>query len=74
MLEKFKELLKKDKKELKLKTPRHIAITMHGIKSYTKKEEISLAEGYKKGFEILLENLEQQIALKIPIFRRNFSS
>ncbi len=65
MLEKFKELLKKEKKELKLTS--HIALTMDGIASYAKKEKIPLSESYKKSFDVLLETLDYQIDLRIPI-------
>src|SRR3989344_8164246 len=67
MLEKFKELLKREKTELKLKTPMHLALTMDGVADYSKKEKISLSDSYKQSFKILLETLNYQINLKIPI-------
>lgn len=65
MLEKFKDLIKKGKKETK--ELHHIGIILKGISEYSKKEKIPISEGYNKGFEILIDTLKHLIDLKIPI-------
>jgi undecaprenyl diphosphate synthase len=68
MLEKFKEMLKKERKDvLKIDMPRHIAITMDGINEWATKNEVSLEEANKKSFLILKSTINTQVKLNIPI-------
>jgi undecaprenyl diphosphate synthase len=68
MLEKFKDLMKREKEEvLKIKVPRHIAITMEGIEAWSKKNNKTLEEAYEKSFVILRSTIKSSIKLDIPI-------
>ena len=68
MLEKFKELSKKERKDvLRIDIPRHIAITMDGISEWAVKNKVSMEEANKKSFLILKSTINTQIKLAIPI-------
>ncbi len=68
MLEKFKELLLKDKTQpLVTKVPKHLAITVEGIKEYSDIQKTSLADGYKTSFDILKKVIQLQRKENIPI-------
>ena len=68
MLEKFKELLKKEKKDiLKAKYPKHVAITTDGKIDWSKQNNTGIEESYKKGFLIIKDVINLQVKMNIPI-------
>ena len=64
---KLKDVIKRDKDVLKIKLPRHIAITMDGIENWALKNDISYGDAYKRAFLILKSTIRSQTRLKIPI-------
>ncbi len=67
MLEKIKGAMKKEKYALRIKVPRHIAMTTDGIEKWALKNNISYEDAYKRSFLILKSTIKTQIRLKIPI-------
>lgn len=68
MLDKFKELLKKEAKGLlKTDTPKHVAITMDGILEWAKENKKLLDEAYKESFLILKSTIKSQVRMNIPV-------
>jgi len=68
MLDKFKELLKKEAKGLlKTDTPKHVAITMGGIAQWAKENKKLLDEAYKESFLILKSTIKSQVRMDIPV-------
>jgi tritrans,polycis-undecaprenyl-diphosphate synthase [geranylgeranyl-diphosphate specific] len=69
MLEKVKEIIKKETQEdiFKIKLPKHIALTMNGIAEWSKKNKTTLEEANKRSFLILKSTIKTQIKLGIPI-------
>lgn len=68
LLDKFTELIRKEKKEgIKPKTPKHVAITTHGIIKWAAENKISPEEAYKKSNLLINEAIETQIKNNIPI-------
>ena len=68
MLEKFKELILKDKTQpLVTKVPHHLAITLDGIKAYADATKISLADAYTTSFDLIKKVIRTQISWNIPI-------
>ena len=69
MLEKVKDVIKKEKEEdaFKIKLPRHIALTMNGIGEWSKKNKVSLEDANNRSFLILKSTVKTQIRLGIPI-------
>ena len=67
MLDKLKSVVKKDKDVLRIKLPRHIAISMDGIENWALKNDISYEDSYKKAFLALKSTIRSQVKLNIPI-------
>ncbi|MBI2134482.1 di-trans,poly-cis-decaprenylcistransferase [Candidatus Woesearchaeota archaeon] len=67
VLDRLKNFVKKDKDFLKIKLPRHIAISMDGIENWALKNGISYEESYKKAFLALKSTIRSQVKLNIPI-------
>ena len=67
VLNKIKGMLKKDKYVLRMKVPRHMAITTDGIEKWALKNNISYEDAYKRSFLILKSTIKLQINLKIPV-------
>ena len=67
MLEKVKNIIKKDEDIFKIKLPRHIALTMNGIVAWAEKNKASLEDANKRSFLILKSTIKTQIRLGIPI-------
>lgn len=67
MLEKVKDVIKKEEDVFKIKIPRHIALTMNGIEAWAKKNKLSLEEANNRSFLILKSTIKTQIKLGIPI-------
>ncbi len=68
MLDKFKELLKKESKGvLKTDIPKHIAITMTGLEKWAEKNKKTLEEAYKESFLMLKSTIKSQVRSNIPI-------
>jgi len=66
MIGKIKGMIRKDD-SLKVKLPRHIAITLNGIENWALKNNSSYEEAYKKSFLLLRSTINSQVKLKIPI-------
>ncbi len=62
MLEKFKFLMKKEKKRFL-----HVAITTHGMRLWFEDNKKSLNESYKRGFDIITDIISCQSENNIPI-------
>ncbi len=62
MLEKFKFLMKKEKKRFL-----HVAITTHGVRLWFEDNKKSLNESYKRGFDIITDIISCQSENNIPI-------
>ncbi|MBW2976017.1 undecaprenyl diphosphate synthase family protein, partial [Candidatus Woesearchaeota archaeon] len=67
MLEKIKGMIKKEKYVLKIKVPRHIAITTDGIGKWALKNNTPYEDAFKRSFLILKNTVKIQVKLKIPI-------
>ena len=67
MFEKVKGMLKKEKYVLKIKVPRHVAITTDGVEKWALKNKVSFEDAYKRSFLILKSTVKLQIRLKIPV-------
>ena len=67
MLEKIKDLIKRQEQSIKIRPLRHLAITMHGLEDWSKKHKKPVEEAYKKGFENLKEIIKLQLDSNIPI-------
>ncbi len=67
MIGRIKSMIKKEKDVLKIKLPRHIAMTMDGVEKWALKNNISPEEAYKRSFLTLKSAIKSQVRLKIPI-------
>ncbi len=67
MLDKIKELIKRQKAEPVKGIPLHVAITMHGVKKWAGLNNVRLEEAFKKSFELLPQLFEEQIKSNIRI-------
>ena len=67
MLEGIKSIIEKRKYVLKIKVPKHIAITTDGIEKWALKNNISFEDAYNRNFLIIKSTIKLQIRLKIPI-------
>ena len=67
VLEKLKGIIKKEKYVLKIKVPRHIAITTDGVEKWALKNNLTYEEAYKRSFLLLKSTIKLQVRLKIPI-------
>ncbi|MBI2208493.1 di-trans,poly-cis-decaprenylcistransferase [Candidatus Woesearchaeota archaeon] len=67
MLDKLKNVVRKDKDVLRIKLPRHIAISLDGIENWALKNGISYGEAYKKAFLALKSTIRSQVKLNIPV-------
>ena len=67
VLDKLKSIVKKDRDVLRIKLPRHIAISMDGIENWALKNGIPYEESYKKAFLVLKSTIRSQVKLNIPI-------
>ena len=50
------------------KMPLHLALTMHGIKAWSEKKELSLNQAYETSFSLINEFIKFQVDNKIRIF------
>lgn len=67
VLERIRDILKKEKYALRIKVPRHIGITADGTEKWALKNDISCEDAYKRSFLILKSTIKLQVNLKIPI-------
>lgn len=68
MLDKFKDVLKKEDNDIiKFKLPKHIALVTKGKHLYAEKHKISIEKVYKRSNVIILSTIASSIKLKIPI-------
>jgi undecaprenyl diphosphate synthase len=68
MIEKFKDIISKEKKEDWItKKPRHVAITTEGKIIYAKKNKLQIREVYKDCFIIIKNIIKTQVKFNIPI-------
>lgn len=68
MLDKFRELLQKQKIIPKpRRMPKHIAITTEGKIIWAKRNKVELEEAFKKSFVIINSTIKTQIAKNVPV-------
>ena len=69
IIEKFKDFIKKDKKEgfIRLRVPKHIAIATVGKTAWAKKHKVPIEEAYEKSFIIIRSTVLSAIKLDVPI-------
>ncbi|MBI2651062.1 di-trans,poly-cis-decaprenylcistransferase [Candidatus Woesearchaeota archaeon] len=67
MLRRIKSIIRKENYDLKIKVPKHIAITIDGIEKWALKNNADYEEAYKKSFLILKSIVQLQTKIKIPI-------
>ena len=67
MLESVKSIIEKKKYSLRIKVPRHIAITTDGVEKWSLKNNVPFEDAYKRNFLILKSTIKSQVKLKIPI-------
>ena len=67
MFEKVRSIIKKEKYVLRIKVPKHIAITTDGIDKWALKNNVSYEDAYKRNFLVLKNTIKLQVKLKIPI-------
>ena len=69
MLDKFKDILKKEDNEdiIKFKLPRHIALVTKGKKLYAENHNIPIEKVYNRSNIIILSTIASQVKLNIPI-------
>jgi len=67
MLDKIKQIVKKQEETIKFHALRHLAVTVQGLEVYAQQNRKPVEEIYKKSFEMLKEVIQQQIKLNIPI-------
>ena len=67
MLEKIKNIIKKQEEEISFRIIRHVALTTHGIETYAKKHKISYENACGKSFDILKDIMKFQTEHNIPI-------
>ena len=67
MLESVKSMIEKRKYSLKIKVPRHIAITTDGVEKWALKNNVSFEDAYKRDFLIIKSTVRLMVKLKIPI-------
>src|SRR3989344_6043373 len=69
--EKVKDILTPEKEapseELKLKVPKHIAITMEGVKAYAENNNLPLKESYEKSLGMIPNLIKNQVKLNVTI-------
>ena len=66
MLESVKSIIEK-KYSLKIKVPKHIAITTDGVEKWALKNNVTFEEAYKRDFLIIKSTVKLMVKLKIPI-------
>ncbi|MEA2037310.1 MAG: polyprenyl diphosphate synthase [Nanoarchaeota archaeon] len=67
MLEKVKEILKKEDEHIRFKIPRHIALVTKGKHIYAEKHKTSIEKVYQKSNIIILSTIATSAKLNIPI-------
>ena len=67
MLDKIKNIIKKQEEEIHFRVLRHVAVTMHGIESFAKKHNVSYGETLLKSFETIKGIISLQADKNIPI-------
>ena len=69
MLDKVKDILKKENKEdsIQFKIPRHIALVTKGKHIYAEKHKISIEKVYQRSNVIILSTIASSVKLNIPI-------
>jgi len=69
MLDKFKDIMKKEEKEevIKFKLPRHIALVTKGKHIYAEKHKIPIERVYKRSNVIILSTIASAVKIGVPI-------
>ena len=69
MLDKFKDILKKEDKEdsIQFKIPRHIALVTKGKHIYAEKHKITIEKVYERSNVLILSTIASSVKLNIPI-------
>jgi len=69
MLDKFKDIIKREDKEdiIQFKLPRHIAFVTKGKHIYAERHKVSIENVYKKSNVIILSTIASDVKLNIPI-------
>jgi len=67
MLESVRSIIEKKKDVLKIKVPKHIAITTDGIEKWALKNNISYEDAYNRNFLMIKSTIKLQVKLKVPI-------
>ena len=67
MLESVKSMIEKRKYSLKIKVPRHIAITTDGVEKWALKNNVPFEDAYKRDFLIIKSTVKLMVRLKIPV-------
>tara|TARA_Y100000310_G_scaffold341089_1_gene439059 strand:+ start:3040 stop:3774 length:735 start_codon:yes stop_codon:yes gene_type:complete len=67
MLESVKSIIEKKRNDLKIKIPKHIAITTDGIEKWALKNSISYEDAYNRNFLMIKSTIKLQVKHKIPI-------
>lgn len=67
MLESVKSMIEKRKYSLKIKVPRHIAITTDGVEKWALKNNVPFEDAYKRDFLIIKSTVKLMVKLKIPV-------
>ncbi len=67
MLDKIKQIIKKQEETLRFHALRHLAIAVLGLEVHAQQNKKPVEEIYKNSFEMLKELTEQQVKLNIPI-------
>ena len=67
MFERVRGMLKQEKYVLRIKVPKHIAITTDGIDKWALKNNVSYEDAFKRSFLVLKNTIRLQVKLKMPI-------
>ena len=67
MLDKFKDIIKKEEGLIEFRLPRHIALVTKGKNIYAKKHNIPIEDVYSQSNLIILSTIASSAKLKIPI-------
>jgi undecaprenyl diphosphate synthase len=67
MLDSIKKLIRNEKEVLKIKVPRHIAITTTGIERWALKNNLPREDALKRSILAIKNTIKLQVNLKVPI-------
>ncbi len=67
MLDKFKDILKKEEDIIQFKLPRHIALVTKGKKIYAEKHKISIEKVYSRSTLIITSTIASCVKMGVPI-------